>query len=94
MIVFQKNDEKTIDAGIRTVDLVVHIADALTSALSGHSTFMPKRSNREKIVQEQSNDEKTMKKRRFLITKKRRKKQQKTTKKRSKNEEETIISYT
>ena len=63
MIVFQKNDEKTLPAEIRTVKLLIHLPD------SGHITFKPKRSNREKIVQEQLNDEKTIKKRRFLITK-------------------------
>ena len=60
MIVFQKNDEKTIPAGIQTVELLIHLPDAVTSALSAHNTFMPKRSNREKIVQEQLNDEKTI----------------------------------
>ena len=70
MIVFSKKKRrKTIHAGIRTIELLVHLPGALISALSGHKTFMPKRSNREKIVQEQLNDEKTVKKRRFLITK-------------------------
>ena len=46
---------------------------------------MPKRSNREKIVQEQLNDEKTSKKRRSLILKKNDvRNDKKTTKKRSK----------
>ena len=70
MIVFQKNDEKRIPAGIRTVELLIHLPDALTSAQSSHNTCLPKRSNTEKIVQEQLNDEKSIKKRPFLITKK------------------------
>ena len=81
MIVFQKNVEKTITAGIRTLDLLIHLPDALTSALSGHNTVMPNWSNREKIVQEQLNDEKTIKKRRFFI-KRRKKNDEKTIKKR------------
>ena len=49
---------------------------------------MPKRSNREKLVQEQLNDEETIKKRRFLMTIKRRKKRQKKNdEKRSKNDD-------
>ena len=86
MIVFQKKTTKKIPAGIRTIVLLMHLLDALSSALSGHNTFWPKQSNREKIVQEQLNDEKTINKRRFLITKKRRKKRQKNNKK-------TTISY-
>ena len=44
---------------------------------------MPKRSNREKLVQEQLNDEETIKKRRFLLTKKDVRNDKRTTKKRS-----------
>ena len=59
MIVFQKKKRrKTIPAGIRTVELLIVLPNALTSSLSGHDTFTPKRSNREKIVHEQLNDEK------------------------------------
>ena len=87
MILFQKNDEKTIPAGIRTVELLIHLPDALTSALSGQINFMPKRSNTEKIVHEQLNDEKTIKKRRFLIKKNDVRNDKKTTKKRLKNDD-------
>ena len=47
---------------------------------------MPKRSNREKLVQDQLNDEKTIKKRRFLLKKN-------EVRNDKKNDEETIISY-
>ena len=74
---------------------------ALTTALSAHNLVTPKRSNTEKLFQEQLNDEKTIKKRQFLLKKKRQKKSKnddfiwkQRCKKRQKNDKETIISYT
>ena len=63
------------------------LPDALTTALSGHHTSMTKRSNREKLVQEQLNDEKTFKKQWFHMIKKRREKRQKKAKERPKNDD-------
>ena len=46
MIVFQKNDEKTIPAGIRTLELLINLPDALiykfvTTALLVHFVCNP-----------------------------------------------------
>ena len=80
MIVFHKITTKRASRGDSNHLTPDTLPVALTTALSGHNSDMPKRSNRKKLVQEQLNDEKTIKKRRFHLKKK-------TT-------QETIISHT
>ena len=86
IVFFKKRLKNVLTAWIRTIELPIHLPDALTTALSGRNTIMPKRSNREKLVQEQVNDEKTIKKQRFLLKKNDVRNDRKTTKKRLKND--------
>ena len=70
IVFFSKNDKNRAHRGDSNHCTPDQLHDVLTTALPGHNIVMPKRSNREKLVQEQLNDEKTIRKRRFLLKKK------------------------